>query len=132
MDIQNVILKAYPLIEKVPCGLKCFLLENKKYLVFWENLITKDSINEVLNVLHTETKNHCFSKWKTIIVVGKTDSHFEAKELFYFDNESTFVVFVLVDDTSNDIFMNDSWIFALGCNFRRHVRTIRGIIKKNL
>ena len=132
MNFQNIILNGYPFAKKVPCGFDCFLLESKRYVVFWETLITKDSIHNILNVLHTETKNRCFSKWKTIVVVGKTDSHFEKKELVYFDNDSTFVVFVLVDSTSNLVFMNDSWIFALGCNYKQHVRKISGIIKQHL
>lgn len=130
MNLQNTILNEYPLAEKIACNINCYLLEKKRYLVFWETLITKDSINQTLNILQNETQNSHFSKWKTLIVVGKTKDDFKKDELFYFDGDCTFVAFLLLSEDNKKVFMNDSWIFALGCNFRKHVRKIGGIIKQ--
>lgn len=130
MNLQDQVLKGYPSAKKILSNPNCYFLEKKRYLVFWESLIAKASVNEILSFLQNETKDQSFSKWKTLIVVGKTDEHFEKKDLFYFDNNSTFVVFLLLNEKNKNVFMNDSWIFVLGCNFNKHVRKISKIIQQ--
>ena len=130
MNLQDQVLKGYPSAKKILSNPNCYFLEKKRYLVFWESLIAKASVNEILCFLQNETKDQSFSKWKTLIVVGKTDEHFEKKDLFYFDNNSTFVVFLLLNEKNKNVFMNDSWIFVLGCNFKKHVRKISKIIQQ--
>ena len=51
MNIQEKLIQKYPLINKVDSELNCYLLDKKRYLVFWDELIKKDSIEEVLNYL---------------------------------------------------------------------------------
>ncbi len=128
MNIQEKLIKEYPLTNKIECNLNCYLLDKKRYLIFWEDLIEKDSIEKVLNQLQEKTNNASFSKWKTLIVLGETNDFFKKEDLFYFNNVNTFVVFYLINQKDNKIFMNDSWIFALGCNFRKYVRKINKII----
>lgn len=129
MNIQEKIIEEYPLTCKIESELNCYLLANRRYLIFWKERIEKDSIVQILNQLQEKTNNPNFSKWKTLIVLGKTDDVFQKEDLFYFNNVDTFVVFYLVNEKINKIFMNDSWIFVLGCNYRKYIRKIDKIIK---
>ncbi len=130
MNIQEKIIKEYPLICKIESELSCYLLANKRYLIFWEGLIEKESIEQILNQLQEKTNNSYFSKWKTLIILGKTNDVFQKEDLFYFNNVDTFVVFYLFNEKTNKIFMNDSWIFTLGCNYKKYVRKIDKIINQ--
>ena len=49
MNIQEKLIQNYPLINKVDSELNCYVLDKKRYLVFWDELIKKDSIEEVIN-----------------------------------------------------------------------------------
>ncbi len=130
MNIQEKIIKEFPLTCKIESELSCYLLANKRYLIFWEELIEKESIEQILNQLQEKTNNSNFSKWKTLIILGKTNDVFQKEDLFYFNNVDTFVVFYLVNEKMNKIFMNDSWIFTLGCNYKKYVRKIDKIINQ--
>ena len=130
MNIQEKLIQNYPLINKVDSELNCYVLDKKRYLVFWDELIKKDSINEVLNYLEEKTKNTNFTKYKTLIVVGKTKELFKKVDLLYFNNVNTFVVFYLINEETNEVYMNDSWISALGLNYKKYVRKINEILNK--
>lgn len=56
MNIQEKLIKNYPLVNKVDSELNCYLLEKRRYLVFWDELIKKGSIKEVLYYLEEKTK----------------------------------------------------------------------------
>ena len=43
MNIQEKFIRNYPLINKVDSELNCYVLDKKRYLVFWNELIKKDS-----------------------------------------------------------------------------------------
>ena len=90
----------------------------------------KDSIEEVLNYLEEKTKSTNFTEYKTLIVVGKTKEKFKKVDLLYFNNVNTYVVFYLINEETNDIYMNDSWISALGLNYKKYVRKINEILNK--
>ena len=130
MNIQEKLIKKYPLVNKVDSVLNCYLLDKRRYLIFWNELIQKASINEVLNYLEEITKNTNFTKHKTLIVVGKTKEKFKKSDLLYFNNVNTLVVFYLIDEENNDIYMNDSWISFLGLNFKKYIRKINEILNK--
>ena len=49
MNFQEKLIQNYPLINKVDSESKCYVLDKKRYLVFWDELIKKDSIEEVIN-----------------------------------------------------------------------------------
>ncbi len=129
MNIKEKIIKEYPLTYKIESELSCYLLADKIYLIFWKELIEKESIEQILNQLQEKTNNSNFSKWKTLIILGNTNDIFQKEDLFYFNNLDTFVVFYLVNEKINKIFMNDSWIFTLGCNYKKYVRKIDKIIR---
>lgn len=71
-----------------------------------------------------------FTEWKTLIVVGKTTDVYKKEELIYFNNVNTFVVFYLINEELNKIFMNDSRIFAIGLNYRKYIKRLNGILNK--
>lgn len=71
-----------------------------------------------------------FTEWKTLIVVGKTTDVYKKEELLYFNNVNTFVVFYLINEELNKIFMNDSRIFAIGLNYRKYIKRLNGILNK--
>ena len=50
MNIQEKLIQNYPLINKVDYELNCYVLDKKRYLVFLDELIKKDSTEEVLSI----------------------------------------------------------------------------------
>lgn len=128
MNIKDMVLEKYPLLPRMHCGLDCFRLDKRRYLVFWHELINEDSIADLLEKLLEKASASNFSIWKTLIVIGKTTDEFKKQDLLFFDGVSTFAVFYLVNEQTGKVFMNDSWIFPLGCNFKRHIRKINRII----
>ncbi len=130
MTIKEKIINHYPLQERVSCALECYQLANKRYLVFVDALIDQKNIMQVLQLLENETNCGTFSEWKTLIVVGETQEPFKKGDLFYFNGVNTFVVFYLIDNLNQEIYMNDSWIFTVGLNYRKYVRKIDKIVRE--
>lgn len=130
MNIQETLIYNYPLVNKVDSELNCYLLDKKRYLVFWDELVKYESIEEVLNYLYKKTKNSNFSEFKTLIVVSKTKENFKKADLLYFNNVNTIVVFYLINEETNEVYMNDSWISFLGLNYKKYVRKINEILNK--
>ena len=76
-------------------------------------------INKFNNVYGIkELKNTNFTEYKTLIVVGKTKEKFKKVDLLYFNNVNTLVVFYLINEETNEVYMNDSCISALGLNYK--------------
>ena len=130
MSIEEKIINNYPLVNKIDSEVTCYLLEKRRYLVFWDELIRKESIEQVLKYLEEKTNNSNFSDFKTLIIVGKTVEEFKKEELLYFNNANTFIVFYLINEEMNKTYMNDSWIFTLGLNYKKHVKKIYEILNK--
>ena len=128
MDIQEKLIQNYPLINKVDCDLNCYCLAKKRYLIFWDEFIEKDAIIKVLKSLEEKTNNSNFSEFKTLIIVGKTKEEYKKEELLYFNNVNMIVVFYLINEEVNKIYMNDSWIFTLGLNYKKYIRKINEIM----
>lgn len=131
MEIKEKIKNNYPLINRIDFDLECYLLDKRRYLIFWDKLIVKSEIINDLNYLSSKIKNNSFPEWKTFIIVGKTKDKFKKDELFFFDNVSTFVVFYLFNEETNEIYFNDYWIYALGCSYRKYIRKINAIINSD-
>ena len=121
MNFKEKIIREYPLKDKINCELDCYCLAKRRYLIFYEDLIQKKDSYQILKKIQSKTRNSSFTEWKTLIVVGKTNDEFKKEELFYFNNVNTFVVFLLIDESKNKIYKNNSWIFALGCNYKKYV-----------
>lgn len=129
-DIQKVIVDKYPLTNKMDGSLPCYCIAKRRYIVFWNDVVNKDSVDSILNTLEQETNNLNFSEWKTLIVIGKTNDTFNKTDLVYFNNVNTFVVFYLINEKNDKVFMDDSWIFVLGNNYRKYVRAIHSIVNE--
>ena len=130
MNIQEKIIQNYPLVNKIDFELNCYLLDKRRYLIFWNELIKKDSIEEMLNYLEEKTKNSNFTESKTLIVVGKTKEKFKKVDLVYFNSVNILVVFYLINEETNEIYMDDSWISFIGLNYKKYVRKINEILNK--
>lgn len=130
MNIQEKLIYNYPLVNKVDSELNCYLLDKNRYLVFWDELIKVELVEEILNYLEEKTKNSNFSEFKTLIVISKTKEKFKKADLFYFNNFNTIVVFYLINEETNEVYMNDSWISFLGLNYKKYVRKINKILNK--
>lgn len=63
-------------------------------------------------------------------MVGKTKDKFKKRELLYFNNINTYVVFYLIGQGTNNVYMNDSKISSLGLNYKRYVIKIIKILNK--
>ena len=129
MNIQEKIIQNYPLVNKIDFELNCYLLDKRRYLIFWNELIKKDSIEDMLNYLEEKTKNPNFTESKTLIVIGKTKEKFKKVDLVYFNSVNT-VVFYLINEETNEIYMDDSWISFIGLNYKKYVRRINEIVNK--
>ena len=90
----------------------------------------KDSIKEVLSYLEEKTKNANFTEYKTLIVVSKTKEEFKKSDLLYFNSVNTVVVFYLINEETNEVYMDDSWISFIGLNYKKYVRKINKILNK--
>lgn len=128
MMIQKKIVQEYPLVNKVDFSLDCYMLKKRRYLIFWNRLIEKKSIKDILIYLEEKTNNNNFPKYKTLIIFGETKDEFNKNDLVYF-NTNTYVVFYLINDDTNDIYMDDSWISEIGLNYKKYVRRINDIVK---
>ena len=64
-------------------------------------------------------------------MLGKTKEKFKKVDLLYFNNVNTFVVFYLINEETNEVYMNDSWISSLGLNYKKYVRKMKIILKNN-
>lgn len=131
MMIQKKIVQEYPLFNKVDFSLDCYMLKKRRYLIFWNRLIEKKSIKDILIYLEEKTNNNNFPKYKTLIIFGETKDEFSKNDLVYF-NTNTYVVFYLINDDTNDIYMDDSWISEMGLNYKKYVRRINDIVKKGI
>ncbi len=130
MMIQKKIVQEYPLVNKVDFSLDCYMLKKRRYLIFWNRLIEKKSIKDILIYLEEKTNNN-FPKYKTLIIFGETKDEFNKNDLVYF-NTNTYVVFYLINDDTNDIYMDDSWISEMGLNYKKYVRRINDIVKNDI
>ena len=101
----------------------------KIYFKFEDSIINHDNIESILDKISDGINTSDFTKYKSVIVIGKTDELFKSKELLYFDNKNCFVVFYLINEQNNTIYYNDSWIFALGLNYRKYIKKLNKVIK---
>lgn len=130
LEIKNKIITELGLQKPIDCIYQCYLLDTKRYIIFYPNFITKQSIEELLKDIDVNCKPPVFSEWKTIIIVGKTLEVFNEKDLLYFNGINTFVCFYLINDKTDDHYINDQWLFALGLNYRKYIRKLKKILKR--
>ena len=132
-DLKEKIIHGFDVHEQlINNGVEFHVLEEKRYLTFWNEPIKKDNIEKVLDITKEKINKFLNDRWKTIIVVGYTDEVFKKRDLCYFDSVNTFVVFYLIDKENKRIFKDDSWIYIAGCNYGKFVRKIDKIVRQEL
>lgn len=130
MNIKNKIIENYPLTERLNCDLCCYCIDSKRYLVFWDKIVEKNDIENVLNITQEKVNNSTNTDWKTIIVVGYTEDTFKKKELVFFDSVNTIVVFYLINKETKKIHMDASWISFIGYDYKKVVLKIDKIVRQ--
>lgn len=126
--IKSALINKMPLSSKITCRYETYAIGNKKYLIFWDEVISKEKVSSMLQDIASETANKNLSAWKTLIVLGETEDEFNRDELLHFDGVNTIVVFYLINTKSQKVFCNKSWIFPLGMNYRKHIKKIDNIL----
>ena len=127
MNLRDYIIKKLEL--KKLCQTGFYGVGKKIYFKFEGSIINHDNIDSILDKISDCVNTSDFTKYKSIIVIGKTDELFKSKELLYFDNKNSFVVFYLINEENNTIYYNDFWIFALGLNYRKYIKKLNKVIK---
>ena len=127
MNLRDYIIKNLEL--KKICQTDFYGVGKKIYFKFEDSIINHDNIESILDKISDGVNTSDFTKYKSVIVIGKTDELFKSKELLYFDNKNCFVVFYLINEKNNTIYYNDSWIFALGLNYRKYIKKLNKLIK---
>jgi hypothetical protein len=130
--LKDYLVNELSLNNKIDCGLCCYLLDRRKYLIVWDKTITKENIKEILDQINKNCQNEKFDSAKSIIVVGYTTDVFKKAELQWFDGVSTFAIFYLINEENKQIYMNDSWIFILALNYKKYVRKIDAVLRSKL
>lgn len=130
MNIFDEIARQYPLTDQIAPGTELFRVKRKRFVLFHPAQIDKQNIEAALNETKSMLERLNVPGWRTVVVVAPTEDSFESAELLYFDNVNTFIVFYLIDIQKKCAYMNDSWIFTLGLNYKKVVRNINEIVKK--
>lgn len=128
MIIKDKLIKEYPLLKKINCSLECFEIDKRKYLIFWHEIIKKENIIKILKYLEEKSNNLNFTSIRTLIVIGNTKEKFKKNELVYFNSINMYVIFYLINDETNDIYMDISWNFPLKYSYKKYVKKINKII----
>ena len=131
MKIQEKIIAEYPLTERIDCELHCYKLAKRRYIIFWKSLVKSTTIEEILKEIEEKTENEKFISFKTLIIVWETDENFKKEDLVYFNGVNTFAVFYLINKKEKAVYKNDSWIYVIGCNYKKYIRKINEIVLKN-
>ena len=123
-----MIIKEFPLLNKIDSIKDCFLIDKQRYVLFYDEMISRENIPQILSIVQKQKDAYLQNSWATIIIIGKTQESFKSEELFFFDNVNTFAVFYLIDKEKQTVYKNDNWIFALGLNYGKFIRKINTII----
>ena len=132
MNIKEIIIKNYPLISKADSVLDCYYVGSCKYIIFWDDLITKDELRLVLkNVVHILCNGH-FPSVFVFVIIGKTNDTFNNDELLFFYPNSSTVAFYLVDDSRNVVYFNNHKDNTVQQGWRKEIVRINEIISSKL
>lgn len=127
MDIKERLIRDYPLTKKIVCDFECYEAIKRRYVLFIDDKIEKNKIDQLLIKIEETTKND-FSKVKSLIIVGYTDEDFEKEDLVYFNGVDTFVSFYLINQKNNHIYFNDKRMFMLSVDWKKIIRKFNDIL----
>ena len=138
--IRKKIINEYPLPEQIEEDLIFYQIDKHRYLLFWDDMIKENHIDNILETILKKTSNSRFHRLRTFIIVGKTADTFKKEDLVhcYMDQTGTskdttvFVNFYLINEEEKQIFMEDSWIFPIGLGYKKIVRKIDGIVRSHI
>lgn len=127
MDIKERLIRDYPLTKKIVCDFECYEVIKRRYVLFIDDKIEKNKIDQLLIKIEETTKND-FPKVKSLIIVGYTDEEFEKEDLVYFNGVDTFVSFYLINQKNNHIYFNDKRMFMLSVDWKKIIRKFNDIL----
>ena len=131
MLIKDKLIKEYPLTKKIECSFECFEIIKRRFVIFYDKKINRENMESLLDVFNN-TQNSCFSKKKTLIIVGYTDERFEKKDLLFFNGVDTFIVYYLINDNNKEIFFNDQRVFWFSLDWKKITQNFNKILKNSL
>jgi hypothetical protein len=134
MKVRNMLESGYPLTPEMLVDKDCYRIDKGKYLFFYDDIVKKNSIESVLDYIREKTSTSVYEKPRTVIVVGKTNDAFRKTDLCYdkADDPSLLIVFYLMRQSDNKIFMDASWIFPRYFSYSKYVKKINEIVVKGL
>lgn len=127
--MKEKLIKEYPLTAKVDCPFECYQVMPRRYVIFFEDKIDSDNMEQLLDVFVNATKNN-FSQVKALLVVGHTDEQFKKQDLVFFNGVDTFVVYYLKNDTTDEIYFNDQINLFLSTGWRKIVKRFNQILQQ--
>ncbi len=128
MLYKDKLIKEYPLIKRVDSNFEIYEVIKRRYVVFIDEKVSKTNIEQLLNKIDNATRNGLSPK-KSLIVVGRTDEEFHAKDLLFFNGEDTFIVFYLINESKNEIYYHDKRVFLFSVDWKKIVRKFNEILK---
>ena len=128
-DIKRKLMQ-YMKMERVESEFDCYRIGFRRYVLFYNELITKENQQQLLHTMDRTCNPPAFSDDpKSIIVIAKTNEEFQEQELAFINDVYTFVTFFLIDEGNDKMYYFDKWIFMQIINSRRRIRRIRDILR---
>ena len=127
ITIENKLVSELHLL-KIDLEKPCYSLAQKKYLLFWDSLITKTNMEEILKWIDSHQFNDDEKEWKTIVVMAKTAEGFSEKDLMFFNGVNTIVIFYLINDETGESYVYTRWIPFIGMNPKKQIKAIQACL----
>ena len=111
-------------IKKVKPSL--YLLEDYRYLLFWDELITSKNIEEILDVAITDFIMPIYSVLQSIIIVGETEEKFKKADLVFYSEYHNVLTCYYLLNRQNGKRYRSAEIFTTP---RKYIKIIDSVIK---
>ena len=116
-------------MERVESEFDCYRIGFRRYVLFYDELITKENQQQLLHTMDRTCNPPAFSDDpKSIIVIAKTKEQFQESELAFINDVFTFYIFFLINEENDEMYYYDRSAFLI-INSRKHVRKIRNILR---
>lgn len=125
--MKEKLIREFPLTVKIDCDFECYEAEKRRYVIFLDQKVCKENIEQQLPELESATKNGFFPK-KSLIVVGYTDEEFAAEDLLYFNGIDTFVVYYLKNVNTGKIYFHNKRVFLFSVDWKKIVDRFNKIL----
>lgn len=108
--------------------LKCYLLTKKVWLMFWEENIQKNNMEEILHKIETSFSEKQLISRKTIIIMGNTIDDFHPSDLVWFNGMNMYVVFYLINEKNSKTYRCSNFFDSIGWGYRKWIKKIDFIL----